>query len=217
MEKQLGLSLGDAVDAVDAASTKETPYQVLPADGDTQYFGPIYKEQEASSLLAYFLDEIPWKHDEALIYGKHYVTDRKVAWFGNQNYAYKYSGKTRVAIIWTQQLLEIKKKVEQISGATYNACLLNLYENGSQGMGWHHDDEKGLGKNANIASLSFGAERRFDLRHNLSKQKVSLNLASGSLLVMAGSTQSNWRHQLPKTAKVIEPRVNLTFRRMLHS
>lgn len=161
------------------------------------------------------MTDIPWQQDEALIYGKPIITARKVAWFGDAHYAYTYSGRTRTARLWTPALLAIKACVEQISGAQYNACLLNLYSDGSQGMGWHHDDEKGLGLNSTIASVSFGAARRFDFRHNISREKVSVHLPHGSLLVMRGRTQSCWQHQVPKSAKVLEPRVNLTFRRML--
>jgi len=195
----------------------KTPYQILPYDGDTQYLGRCYNNTDADTYLEYFLNHVSWKHDEAMIYGRHYVTARKIAWYGDHNYAYKYSGKTRVAILWTQELLEIKERIENLTGVTYNSCLLNLYEDGTQGMGWHHDDEKGLGKNCNIASVTFGAERRFDMRHKKSREKVSIRLEHGSLLVMAGTTQSCWQHQLPKTTKVTQPRVNLTFRKMLSS
>lgn len=194
---------------------REHPYQVLPRDGDTQYFGVICDRDLSNGYLDYLLNKVPWKNDEAVIYGNHYITDRKVAWYGDGNFSYSYSGKTRVAIPWTEPLLELKELVEKYSGASYNSCLLNLYENGSQGMGWHHDDEKGLGKNSNIASLSFGAERRFDFRHKEDKEKISILLEHGSLLVMAGTTQANWQHHLPKTTKIQRPRVNLTFRTML--
>jgi len=194
---------------------REFPYQVLPRDGDTQYFGVVCNQDSSKRYLDYLLNEVPWKNDEAVIYGKHYITDRKVAWYGDGNFSYKYSGKTRVAIPWSKPLLELRELVEKHSGASYNSCLLNLYENGTQGMGWHHDDEKGLGENSNIASLSFGAERRFDFRHKGSKEKIPILLEHGSLLVMAGTTQSNWQHHLPKTTKITQPRVNLTFRKMI--
>jgi len=190
---------------------------ILPYEGESVYFGKIFSLQQSAAYLQYFLQDIPWKNDEAIIFGKHFITARKVAWYGNENYAYTYSNKTRVALPWIQPLLEIKKVVEQVTGVAYNSCLLNLYQDGSQGMGWHHDDEKGLGKDANIASLSFGAERRFDMRHKLNKEKISIILAHGSLLVMRGTTQSNWHHQLPKSKKITSPRVNLTFRTMLGS
>lgn len=190
---------------------------ILPYEGESVYYGKIFSTELSDEYLLYFLNEIPWKNDEAVIFGKHFITARKVAWYGDENYAYTYSNKTKVALAWTQELLGIKKIVEKISGVTYNSCLLNLYQDGNQGMGWHHDDEKGLGKDANIASLTFGAERRFDMRHKINKEKVSIILEHGSLLVMRGTTQSNWHHQLAKSKKVKLPRVNLTFRTMLKS
>ena len=191
------------------------PMNMLPYDGEAVYFGTIFNTEQSDQYLRYFLQDTPWKNDEALIFGRHIVTARKVAWYGDENYAYTYSNKTRVALPWTEELLGIKKAVEKISGVTYNSCLLNLYEDGEQGMGWHHDDEKGLGRNANIASVTFGAERRFDIRHKGNKEKISLILEHGSLLIMRGSTQTYWHHQLPKIKKIKEPRVNLTFRKML--
>ena len=192
------------------------PFNLLPVDGEAIYHGVIFERPEAESFYKTLLTEIPWRHDEAIMFGKHIVTDRKVAWYGDENYSYTYSGHNHVALKWTDTLLAIKTVVEKISDYTYNSCLLNLYEDGSQGMGWHHDDEKGLGKNANIASVSFGAERRFDFRHKQSREKVSVILEHGGLLIMRGTTQSNWQHQIPKTKKVTSPRINLTFRRMLH-
>lgn len=210
MHNQLGLPL--------ASSPNESVRQLkqlLPYDGDASYHGVIYEPEKSDQLLAYFLHQIPWRHDEAQIYGKHYVTARKVAWYGDNRFSYTYSGKTRVALPWTKTLIQLKQQIEQKAGAVYNSCLLNLYADGSQGMAWHHDDEKGLGRHSNIASLTFGAERRFDFRHKSTKEKVSAMLEHGSLLIMAGETQACWQHQLPKTSKIHQPRVNLTFRKML--
>lgn len=198
-------------------STHVAVSNILPYEGEAIYYGSIFTPERSDGYMQYFLQSTPWKNDEAIIYGKHIVTARKVAWYGNENYAYTYSNKTRIALPWTKELLEIKSSVEKIACATYNSCLLNLYEDGSQGMGWHHDDEKGLGKNANIASVSFGAERRFDMRHKANKEKITIILKHGSLLVMRGTTQTNWRHQVPKSTRVKNPRVNLTFRTMLES
>lgn len=206
MDKQIELGLG--------GDEQTPPYNVLPFDGESVYYGPIFERSAATSNLNYLLQGIPWKPDEAVIYGKLIVTARKVAWFGDRSYDYTYSGRTRTALIWTPELLELKKRVEEVAGTTYNSCLLNLYADGMQGMAWHHDDEKELGDEPNIASVSFGAERRFDFRHKRKKQKVSLQLEHGSLLVMQGTTQSHWQHQIPKTKKIDAPRVNLTFRRM---
>lgn len=195
----------------------DLPRSVLPYDGESLYYGPIFTRPQANQYLEYFLRDIPWQSDEAMLYGKHIITARQVAWYGDEHYDYRYSGRTRTARPWTAPLLAIKTEVERITGAQYNACLLNLYRDGSQGMAWHHDDEKGLGRHANIASVSFGAARRFDFRHNQNGEKIALHLAHGSLLLMRGQTQACWQHQLPKSLKVTEPRVNLTFRRMLRS
>ena len=192
------------------------PFNVLPRDGEAIYHGVTFDLPQADDFLESLLRDIPWRHDEAIMFGKHIVTARKVAWYGDENYSYTYSGHNHVALKWTESLLAIKTVVEEIADYSYNSCLLNLYLDGSQGMGWHHDDEKGLGKNANIASVSFGAERRFDFRHKQSREKVSVMLEHGSLLIMRGTTQSNWQHQIPKSKKITSPRINLTFRRMLH-
>lgn len=207
MENELKLDYGPA--------RQTTPYNVLPRDGEGIYYGAIFSTQHSDSYYDKLLAEIPWRNDEAVMFGRHIVTARKVAWYGDLSFSYHYSGRTRVALEWSPLLLEIKASVEKLAGYTYNSCLLNLYQNGDQGMGWHHDDEKGLGTNSNIASLSFGAVRRFDFRHKESRKKTSLFLEHGGMLIMRGITQSRWQHQLPKTKKVSSPRINLTFRRMI--
>lgn len=196
-------------------SETDVPRNILPYDGESIYFGRIFSAEKAEEYLQCFLSKISWQHDEAMIFGKHIITARKVAWFGDAHYDYTYSGRTRTARVWTPELLEIKQEVERLGGSHYNSCLLNLYADGSQGMAWHHDDEKGLGVNSDIASVSFGAVRRFDFRHKRTKEKVSQHLPAGSLLIMRGRTQACWQHQVPKSKKIMEPRVNLTFRRML--
>lgn len=191
------------------------PENILPYDGEAIYYGRVISAKEAQGILQLLLDEVVWKNDEAIIFGKHIFTKRKVAWYGDAEYAYTYSNTTKQALIWTPELLKLKLLVEKITGARFNSCLLNLYHTGDEGMAWHSDDEKSLGKNTTIASLSFGAERKFAFKHKETKQSVSLVLDSGSLLVMKGTTQTNWLHRLPKTTKVTRPRVNLTFRTMI--
>lgn len=188
---------------------------LLPYDGEVNYYGKILSAEAAQHYLQKLLEDITWKNDEAIIFGKHIFTKRKVAWYGDAEYAYTYSNTTKQALLWTPELLELKKLVEEMTGIQFNSCLLNLYHSGEEGMAWHSDDEKALGKNAAIASLSFGAERKFAFKHKASKQTVDLVLESGSLLVMKGSTQSYWLHRLPPTTKVTRPRVNLTFRTMV--
>ncbi|TDE02141.1 alpha-ketoglutarate-dependent dioxygenase AlkB family protein [Flavobacterium hiemivividum] len=185
---------------------------LLPKDGVVNYYGHIMTVQQANFYLKNLLETIAWKNDEAIIFGKLIITKRKVAWYGNTNFNYTYSNTTKHALIWTPELLDLKAMVEEKTGETYNSCLLNLYHNGSEGMAWHSDGEKDLKKNGAIASLSFGAERKFAFKHKETKETVSQILAHGSLLVMKGETQTHWLHRLPPTTRVTTPRVNLTFR-----
>ncbi|WP_179415762.1 alpha-ketoglutarate-dependent dioxygenase AlkB family protein [Mucilaginibacter sp. E4BP6] len=189
--------------------------EIINNDGLVIYYGKLTTDDEADSYLKTLLETIEWKNDEAIIFGRHITTKRKVAWYGDDGYSYKYSGTTKQALSWTPELLELKKLTEQITGEVFNSCLLNLYHDGNEGMAWHSDDEKSLGKDSAIASLSFGAERKFSLKHRISKETHSVLLENGSLLIMKGATQSNWLHSLPKSKRIAEPRVNLTFRRMI--
>lgn len=188
---------------------------LLPRNGTVNYFGKVTTWQEANSYFDVLLKTISWKNDEAIILGKHIITKRKVAWYGNENYTYTYSNITKEALPWTKELLELKKIVEEKTGVMFNSCLLNLYHNGDEGMAWHSDDEKSLGKNSAIASLSFGAERKFSFRHKQTRETISLILENGSLLVMKDATQTNWLHRLPPTKKINKPRINLTFRSII--
>ena len=135
-----------------------------------------------------------------------------MAWYGDQAFEYTYSNINKYALPWTKELLELKVFVESLTGELFNSCLLNLYHTGEEGMAWHSDDETVLKRDGAIASLSFGAERRFAFKHKHSKEKIELYLEHGSLLVMKDTTQSYWLHRLPPTKKVTTPRVNLTFR-----
>lgn len=185
---------------------------LLYRDGIVNYYGKIMTSFEANRYFELLLKNILWENDKAIIFGKSIVTKRKVAWYGDSDYLYTYSNSTKQALAWTEELLYLKQMIENVTGANYNSCLLNLYHNGNEGLGWHSDDEESLGKNNNIASLSLGAERKFLFKHKLTKQTVSILLEHGSLLVMKGSTQSNWLHSLPKSKKISQPRINLTFR-----
>jgi alkylated DNA repair dioxygenase AlkB len=193
----------------------DTTANLLPYGGEVNYYGRVVAPADANHYRDKLLTDIAWKNDEAIIFGKHIITKRKVAWYGDADYSYAYSGTTRHALPWTKELLELKALVESLTGTIYNSCLLNLYHTGDEGMAWHSDDEKSLGKDSTIASLSFGAERKFALKHRETKQGVSLMLEHGSLLVMKGTTQTHWLHALPKTKKVTTPRINLTFRTMV--
>ncbi|GAB3418489.1 alpha-ketoglutarate-dependent dioxygenase AlkB family protein [Niabella aquatica] len=185
---------------------------LLPHDGEALYYGKIFSAEEADRYTLELMNTIAWKNDEVIIFGKKIITKRKVAWYADEPLEYRYSGITKTALTWTDELLQLKKGVEKISGETYNSCLLNLYHNGSEGMAWHSDAEKDLKKEGAIASLSFGAERKFAFKHKQTKEVVSAILAHGSLLVMKGTCQIYWLHRLPPAKKVDQPRINLTFR-----
>jgi alkylated DNA repair dioxygenase AlkB len=191
---------------------KDRVYIILDNDGLVNYYGKILAYQEANQYLDLLMQNILWKNDEVILFGKHIVTKRKAAWYGGSGCLYAYSNITKQALPWTKELSGLKQMVEEFAGVKFNSCLLNLYHNGNEGMGWHSDDEKSLGKNNTIASLSFGAERKFLFKHKQTKQIISLVLEHGSLLIMKDATQRNWLHSLPKSKNIVQPRINLTFR-----
>jgi alkylated DNA repair dioxygenase AlkB len=185
---------------------------LLPYDGIVNYYGKIFSATAANQYLNTLLNNIEWKNDQAVIYGKLIITKRKVAWYGDKPFAYTYSNITKQALPWTEELLQLKAMMEQQTGETFNSCLLNLYHTGEEGMAWHSDAEKDLKKDGAIGSISFGAERKFSFKHKQTAEKVEVHLEHGSLLVMKGTTQTHWLHRLPPTTKTNLPRVNLTFR-----
>jgi hypothetical protein len=185
---------------------------LLPHDGIVEYESQFFSREESVELFNELLATMPWEQDEVILFGQRRVLSRKVAWVGDGKFCYSYSGTSKVASPWTKPLLQIKERVERQCSHPLNSCLLNLYHDGAEGMGWHSDDEKTLGPNPLIASLSLGAERVFKLKHKQSGEVVSINLENGSLLVMKGETQHHWVHTVPKTKKVSTPRINLTFR-----
>ncbi|MGE6396396.1 alpha-ketoglutarate-dependent dioxygenase AlkB family protein [Chryseobacterium scophthalmum] len=191
---------------------QDFPINILPKEGVTEYYGKIFSDEECEKYYQYLFKQIPWENDEAVIFGKLIYTKRKVAWFGEKAFEYTYSNRTKHAKLWSLELLQLKQKCEEVSGETYNSCLLNLYHDGSEGMAYHSDGEKDLKKHGAIASLTFGAERKFSFKHKISKERIDISLENGSLLVMKGITQENWLHRLPPTTKVKTPRMNLTFR-----
>jgi alkylated DNA repair dioxygenase AlkB len=190
----------------------DSSQNILPKDGTVHYYGKIFSLQDANHYLNSLLEKIDWKHDEAFIMGKLIITKRKVAWYGDIEFEYTYSNRTKKALPWTKELLELKLKIEAETGENFNSCLLNLYHTGEEGMAWHSDGEKDLKKDGAIGSLSFGAERKFSFKHKATKETVSVMLEDGSLLIMKGTTQTHWLHRLPPTTKTLKPRVNLTFR-----
>ena len=192
--------------------TPDASRNLLPKDGIVQYFGRLFTTAVANEYYEKLMQSIEWKNDQAIIYGKLIITKRKVAWYGDAAFDYTYSNTTKLALPWTPELLALKSIIEEKTGEQFNSCLLNLYHNGDEGMAWHSDAEKALKKNGAIGSMSFGAERKFAFKHKESKETVSLILEHGSLLVMKGTTQTNWLHRLPPTKLVSKPRINLTFR-----
>ena len=193
----------------------DPPINLLPQDGEANYHGVVFSTELADYFLAYLLNHIAWKNDEAIIFNKKVLTKRKVAWYASGAFDYTYSKVTRSALPWTPELLDLKHRVEAISGETFNSCLLNLYHSGDEGMAWHSDSETQLEHNGAIASVSLGAERDFQLcpKNSSSRAvKVRLKLRNGSLLVMGEGMQNNWLHQVPKAKTISNPRVNLTFR-----
>jgi len=197
------------------SSTIDKNKNFLPYDGTVHYFGQLFPVAQANAYFEALINTIEWKNDEAFIMGKHIITKRKVAWYGDDEYAYTYSRSTKYALPWTKELLELRNIAEEHTGSTYNSCLLNLYHNGNEGMAYHSDDEKALGKSTSIASMSFGAERKFLFKHKVSKETIGMFLENGSLLEMKDTTQTNWLHRLPPTKKITTARVNLTFRSMV--
>lgn len=187
-------------------------HNILPFDGTVIYYGQLWTEQEANHYLNKLLETIEWRNDELMMFGKRIITKRKVGWYGEKPFNYTYSKTTKQALPWTEELLKLKARIEKESSETFNSCLLNLYHSGDEGMGWHTDAEPELKKNGAIASVSFGAQRKFVFKHKERKDKVDLFLEHGSLLIMKDATQTFWQHTLPKTKKVTTPRINLTFR-----
>jgi alkylated DNA repair dioxygenase AlkB len=174
----------------------------------------FFNQSESDRFFSELLNNINWQQDKIKIFGEKVDLPRLTAWYGDEGKSYIYSGITMNPNPWTPNLLTIKKRIEETVKVNFNSVLVNLYRNGQDYVSWHSDDEKELGENPTIASVSFGATRRFLLRHKSNKnlETVDLSLNHGSLLIMKGSTQHFWKHQVPKTAKVKTERINLTFR-----
>ncbi len=191
---------------------------LLPCDGIVNYHGPVLDPGGAQRYYEGLLHHVPWKSDEVIVFGKHHVTARKVAWYGDAGFSYSYSGTTKQALPWTAELMELKILVEQLTQARFKSCLLNLYHHGGEGMGWHSDNEKSILPHSPIASLSLGAAREFRFKHkHLPAITAQVLLENASLLIMKHTTQTHWLHSIPKSKKILTPRINLTFRCMVIS
>lgn len=184
-------------------------------DAEIFYLADYYSSADASRYFEKLKDDLQWQSVDISLFGKTHKIPRLQAFYGEPNLNYEYSGIKSSALPWTDVLLDIKQSIECSLQLSFNSVLCNLYRDGSDSNGWHADDEKELGVNPAIASLSFGETRDFQLKHKKTDQRIQLPLASGALLLMAGETQSNWQHCLPKRKRCVSPRINLTFRNIL--
>jgi len=191
-------------------------HKIQLADGELTFIPDFFNALESKKYFQELIDTIAWKQDEIKMFGKLLPIPRLQAWYGDLKKSYTYSGIKMTPNNWTKTLLEIKYRIESVCSESFSSVLLNRYRDGRDSMGWHADDEKELGQNPVIASVNFGATLSFQLRRKDNHQeKQIIELESGSLLIMQGSTQHFWQHQIPKTAKPVGERINLTFRRIL--
>jgi alkylated DNA repair dioxygenase AlkB len=183
-------------------------------DGDVTLYEGFLGAEQSDRILRTLTHETPWRQDHIQIAGKTIPLPRLTAWYGDPGKGYAYSGIAMQAEPWTATLLDIKTRVEAKTGVPFNSVLLNYYRTGQDSVAWHSDDEPELGHHPVIASVSVGATRRFHLKHKTNKalNRVAIDLTHGSLLLMQGATQHGWQHQVPKTARPVGPRINLTFR-----
>ena len=189
------------------------PIMLHLPDAEIIYYPHFFDEKEADVIFEQLKTETLWQQDDIRIFGKTHQQPRLTALYGNEEKSYSYSNIKMQPHPWNLLLQKIKSQIESVSDTNFTTVLLNYYRDGKDSNGWHADDEKELGVNPIIASVSFGAERTFQLKHNWDKtQKKSILLEHGSLLIMQGTTQHFWKHQIPKTSKAIGSRINLTFR-----
>ena len=181
-------------------------------DATIVYYPNFFKLDVADLLFHKLQNETPWQQDDITVYGKTFAQPRLTALFGNEGKPYGYSNIIMQPNAWNSTTMFIKNEIEKICNENFTTVLLNNYRSGQDSNGWHADNEKELGRNPTIASISFGSERVFQMKHNTLDLKQNILLEHGSLLLMSGTTQHFWKHQIPKTKKVISPRINLTFR-----
>lgn len=181
-------------------------------NGEYIFHQNFFSKSESDLFLKNLRNEIAWRQESMNMYGKKIDFPRLTAWYGNNDKPYSFSGITLNPHPWTKDILTIKSKVEPVAKTIFNSVLLNLYRDGNDSISWHTDAERELGTNPVIASVNFGATRRFQLRHIRTKEKLEIELTNGSLLIMQGELQHFWQHQVPKTSKPVAERINLTFR-----
>jgi alkylated DNA repair dioxygenase AlkB len=186
---------------------------LLLPDSEIYYENHFLDDKESITLFNALREKVEWQQDSIKIFGKEFDQPRLTALYAENNQTYSYSGITMQPKLFTQELLDLRDRLKKVTGIHFTTCLLNLYRDGQDSNGWHADNEKELGENPPIASISLGAERVFKLKHNtLKEEKQKLLLENGSLLLMKGATQHYWKHEIPKTKKIVGERINLTFR-----
>lgn len=186
---------------------------LLPKEGEAYFYSEFFSKEESDDFFKRLTEEVDWKQEPIVIFGKQVMQPRLTAWFSDKDKVYSYSGITMQGTGWNKTLLEIKERIEKIAGVTFTGALLNFYRDEKDSMGWHKDDEKELGKNPVIGSVSFGAERTFKFQNIKEKElQTSIILTHGSFLLMRGQTQHCWKHSIPKRTKPLGPRINITFR-----
>jgi alkylated DNA repair dioxygenase AlkB len=200
--------------SVTSVTTNDVRGEVLSMpNAEVTFYQNFFDLQESDEFLQTLRDEINWRQDKIKLYGKDIDLPRKTAWYGDLDKSYTFSGIHLNPEHWTPTLLQVKERIEEIAGVQFNSVLLNLYRHGNDGISWHTDAEPELGENPVIGSVSFGGTRRFMFRHRQDQDlKAEVELTHGSFLLMAGETQHFWQHQIPKTSRKVEPRINLTFR-----
>ena len=182
-------------------------------DADVLHYAALFSRSEANELFQQLRREIAWRQEQITVYGRVHAVPRLTAWHGDAGKTYTYSGITAEPAPWIPVLLHIRERIERISSTRFNSVLLNLYRNGSDSVSWHADDEPELGRNPVIGSVSFGESRRFQMKHRTDRtQHKAIVLESGSFLLMRGSTQRYWLHQVPKSSRLLGERINLTYR-----
>lgn len=187
-------------------------FTLFETDGRAVYVPQWIDNQKSLDLFEYLTFQIEWMNDEVVLFGKKHILRRKVAWVADQGLTYKYAGHTKTPQPWLPELMQLKNQLEFFTKSSFNACLINYYHDGIDAMGWHADNEPEIVPNSTIASISLGASRKFKFKHRQLPLTKDITLENGSLLLMEGTIQKHWLHALPKSKKISDPRINLTFR-----
>ena len=190
--------------------------EIIVIENQVFLYPDFFNNQEAGHFLEALIEKIQWQQEQIIVFGRNVTVPRLIAWHGDAHVCYRYSGIDHIASPWNTTLTDIRDRVSDYVSESFNGVLLNLYRNGQDSMGWHSDDEPEMGSHPVIASVSLGQERNFQLRRKDNhKNKINLVLPHGSLLLMQGNTQLEWQHQLPKSRRVMTPRINLTYRKII--